>query len=219
MSRVGLVVVSHSARLAEGVVELAGQMAPDVMVVAAGGTADGGIGTDFEAVEAALASADTGAGIVVLYDLGSARMVADLAVEAYPATAVVVDAPLVEATVAAAVAAQGERDLDAVADTARAAAAPPADEAVPAAASTRITLTNEVGLHARPAGLLARTLSDVDAAVTVRFGDRSADATSVLAVMGLGARGGDEVDVSATGPQADEALRRVAHLAERGFVE
>jgi phosphoenolpyruvate---glycerone phosphotransferase subunit DhaM len=225
VSRVGLVVVSHSARLAEGVVEVATQMAPEVMVVAAGGTAEGGIGTDFDAVGAALSRADGGAGVVVLYDLGSARMVADMAVESLgaPATAVVVDAPLVEAAVAAAVAAQGQADLAAVAHAAREAATTFGDDpttAEPApTVSARITLTNDVGLHARPAALLTRTLSDVDATVTVRFGERSAEATSVLALMSLGARGGDHVDVSATGPQADEALRRVADVAARGFVE
>ena len=41
--RVGLVVVSHSAKLAEGVAELAGQMAPDVVVLPAGGDGDGGL--------------------------------------------------------------------------------------------------------------------------------------------------------------------------------
>lgn len=220
-SRVGLVIVSHSARLAEGVVEVAAQMAPRVRVVAAGGSAGGGIGTDFDAVSAALASADEGAGVVVLYDLGSARMVADLAVEALPdpSTAAVVDAPLVEAAVAAAVAAQGAADLAAVATTAREAGT------VTAAAETtdaptvseRITLTGPLGLHARPAALLARTLSEVDASVTVRFGERAAAGTSVLGLMSLGARGGDTVEVSASGPRADEALRLVVDLAARGF--
>ena len=54
-------------------------------------------------------------------------------------------------------------------------------------------LTNEIGLHARPAALLARTLADVDAEVTVRFGDSEADGASVLALMALGARRGDEM--------------------------
>ena len=217
--RVGLVVVSHSARLADGVAEVAAQMAPRVTVAAAGGDAGGGIGTDFDAVTEALTAAQGGAGVVVLYDLGSARMVADLAVEALadPSTAVVVDAPLVEAAVAAAVAAEGGADLAAVAATARdASAAAPATETGPAE-TTRVELTNDLGLHARPAALLARTLSEVDATVTVRFGDRAADGTSVLALMSLGAKGGDAIEVSATGPQADEALRRVADLAEQGF--
>ncbi|OLF05596.1 PTS sugar transporter subunit IIA [Actinophytocola xinjiangensis] len=219
-ARVGLVVISHSARLAEGVAEVAGQMAPRVTVAPAGG-ADGGIGTDFDAVTRAVETARGGAGVVLLYDLGSARMVAELAVEALddPATAVVVDAPLVEGAVAAAVAAEGGADLASVVAAARdAATAAPSTVAEAAQAQTlRVELTNEVGLHARPAALLARAVSEVDATVTVRFGDRAADATSVLALMALGARGGDAIELSATGPQADEALRRVADLAGRGF--
>src|SRR5690349_16776705 len=110
MTRVGLVLVSHSAKLAEGLADLAGQMAPDVPIRAAGGMPDGGLGTDFDAVSAALDQAQQGAGVVILYDLGSAKMTAELAVEMLgdPNTAVVADAPFVEGAVAAAVAAQGE---------------------------------------------------------------------------------------------------------------
>ncbi|MGH3761495.1 HPr family phosphocarrier protein [Actinophytocola sp.] len=266
MSRVGLVVVSHSAKLAEGVVEVAAQMAPDVTVVAAGGTAEGGIGTDFDAVDAAIERADGGAGVVLLYDLGSARMVAELALEsravpdsavpdsavpdsavpdsavpdsAVPDGAVLVDAPLVEGTVAAAVAAQSGSPLAEVAAAARAAAARPTEPTaagpagvpdvepgggpteteVAAVEETRIRLTNEIGLHARPAALLARSLSEVDAEVTVRFGASSAPGRSVLALMALGARKGDELTLSATGPQAAEALRKAEALATRNFDE
>jgi PTS hybrid protein len=220
MARVGLVVVSHSAKLAGGVVEVAAQMAPDVAVVAAGGTADGGIGTDFETVAAAVDRADAGAGVVLLYDLGSARMVAELVLEsrADPDSAVLADAPLVEGAVAAAVAAQGGASLAAVAAAAageEAAAEAPGGEAE----QTRVRIANEVGLHARPAALLARTLSDVDARVTVRLGDASADGRSVLALMALGARKGDELVVSATGPAAAEALRTVEDLVARNFDE
>src|SRR5829696_3799027 len=55
---VGLVVVSHSAKVAEGVVELAGQMAGDVRIKAAGGTDDGGIGTDATLIAEAIGAAD-----------------------------------------------------------------------------------------------------------------------------------------------------------------
>ncbi len=223
MTLVGFVVVSHSRQLAEGVAEVAAQMAPDVAVVAAGGTAEGGIGTDFEAVDAALDRADNGAGVVVVYDLGSARMVAELALESRDESGfVLADAPLVEGTVAAAVAAQGGAPLAAVAAAARAAAeapAPPGPEVAGAAEETRVRLTNEIGLHARPAALLARTLSEVDAKVTVRLGDAGADGLSVLALMALGARQGDELTVSATGPQASEALRAVERLAADNFGE
>ncbi len=81
---VGLVVVSHSRKIAEGAVELAAQMAPDVKFYAVGGTDDGRIGTDLEkaiaAFEAGLAEA-SGDGVVVLTDLGSAVMTAESAAE------------------------------------------------------------------------------------------------------------------------------------------
>ena len=78
---VGLVLVSHVAGIAEGIAGLIAQMAPEVPVVAAGGTDDGGIGTSFDRVLAALEVAEQGAGVIVLYDLGSALLTAESAVE------------------------------------------------------------------------------------------------------------------------------------------
>ena len=78
---VGLVVVSHSAKVAEGVVELAGQMAGAVRVLAAGGSQDGGIGTDAERIAQAIAEADEGDGVLVLVDLGSAVLSAQVAID------------------------------------------------------------------------------------------------------------------------------------------
>jgi phosphoenolpyruvate---glycerone phosphotransferase subunit DhaM len=239
---VGLVIVSHSARLAEGVAELAGQMAPDVALVPAGGAPDGGLGTDFEAVSAALDRADRGAGVLLLYDLGSARMTAELALEAVakPERVMMADAPLVEGAVAAAVAAQGGAALEAVAGAARSAGRPEeagpgeagpgetggasaAEAAAPAPQSpaerAELELTNDIGLHARPAALLVRSLAGLDAEVTVRLRDRRADARSVLAVMGLAAERGDRIEVSARGPQATEALSRISDLVKRNFEE
>jgi phosphoenolpyruvate---glycerone phosphotransferase subunit DhaM len=221
MSLVGLVLVSHSAKLAEGLADLAGQMAPDVRIRAAGGLPDGTLGTDFEAVTNALDQAESGAGVVLLYDLGSARMTADLAVEMLgnPDSAAVVDAPFVEATVAAAVAAQGGADMDAVITAAVTSGAPPMDDSEPVSSGTEFVLTNPLGLHARPAALLAGTVAKLNAKVLLRFGARQADVSSVLALMSLGAQGGDRVEVSATGPEATEALRRVGDLITRGFDE
>lgn len=220
MSRVGLVLVSHSAQLAEGLAELAGQMAPDVAILAAGG-ADGGLGTDFDLVSDAVARAQSGAGVVLLYDLGSAKLVADVAVEMLgdPSTAVVVDAPLVEGAVAAAVAAQSGADLDAVLSAAASALTPTEDGPRPAGSRVEIELTNDVGLHARPAGLLVRTLTGLDATVTVDHAGRTADARSVLALLGLGAPSGARVGVTAEGPDADEALSRIRALAENDFAD
>ena len=107
---VRLVVVSHSSKIADGAVELAAQMAPDVLILPAGGTDDGRIGTSLDKVMAALEQA-AGDGVVVLADLGSAVMTAESAVEfaADPGSVLIADAPIVEGLVAAAVAAQGAK--------------------------------------------------------------------------------------------------------------
>lgn len=224
---VGIVVISHSAALARGVAELVQQMAPEVTLRSVGGTAEGGLGTDFDAVQTAVAEADDGAGVVLLYDLGSARMVAEMVLE----TAAdadrhrLADAPLVEGALAAAVSAQGGNTPDAVVQAAAAAGAgsqhdtePPAAEQE-AAYRDEIELTNEVGLHARPAAMLARCLQGLDTQVTVRYGGREVDAASVLGLMGLGARQGDTVEVLANGADAEQALHRIQDLARRGFDE
>jgi PTS hybrid protein len=113
---VRIVVVSHSDKIADGAVELAAQMAPDVMMVPAGGTSDGRIGTSMEKVLAALETAAGGDGVVVLTDLGSAVMTAESAMEFSDGSTPVLlaDAPIVEGLVAAAVAAQGGAGVHAV---------------------------------------------------------------------------------------------------------
>ncbi|MGW5051977.1 dihydroxyacetone kinase phosphoryl donor subunit DhaM [Actinokineospora sp. NPDC004072] len=218
MSRVGLVLVSHSARLAEGLAELAAQMAPDVAIIPAGGS-EGDLGTDFDLVSDALARAQSGAGVILLYDLGSAKLVADVAVEMLgdPTTAAVVDAPLVEGAIAAAVAAQSGADLDAVLSAAAAALSTRSDGPAGSGSSVEIHLTNDVGLHARPAGLLVRALSDLDADVTLEYQGRTADARSVLALLSLAAPAGARLTATATGPDAPEALHRLQSLASRSF--
>lgn len=111
---VGIVVVSHSANLANGVVELAGQMAgPDLRLTAAGGGPDGGIGTDEQALRAAIAAADDGDGVLVLGDLGSAILTIRHVIEDSGNGHVrLADAPLVEGAVAAAVMASVGSSLD-----------------------------------------------------------------------------------------------------------
>ena len=102
---IGLVVVSHSERAAEGIVEVAAEMAGDTSIEAVGGDGQGGIGTVPDAIEDALDAADDGDGVVVLVDLGSAVMNADVAIEMSEAEATIADAPVLEGTVNAAVAA------------------------------------------------------------------------------------------------------------------
>ena len=115
---IGIVIVSHSQKLAEGVVEIAQMMAKDARIVAAGGMDDGGIGTSYEKIAAAVEEADTGDGAIVLMDMGSAVMTAEMVLEDRDdGKSQLVDAPLVEGAVVAALAAlQGKSVADAAAD-------------------------------------------------------------------------------------------------------
>ncbi len=120
---VGLVIVSHSARLAEGVVELAEQMAQGkVKIAAAGGTLDGSLGTSVEKIITALREVDSPDGILVLLDLGSAVMSTEMAVDFFSSDSshrvTISSAPLVEGAVIAAVEASIGNSLPEVAEAA-----------------------------------------------------------------------------------------------------
>jgi dihydroxyacetone kinase phosphotransfer subunit len=112
------VLVSHSRALAEGLADLVGQIAgADGSAVPAGGAPDGGLGTDPDAIAAAVRLADRGDGVVVLMDIGSAVLSLRALLEDGELDADRVrlaDAPMVEGAVAAAVTASVGGDLDAV---------------------------------------------------------------------------------------------------------
>ena len=115
---VGIVLVSHSAELATGAAHLAGQVSGGtVTIIAAGGTDDGDLGTSAAKVEHALGQAESGAGVVVLPDLGSAVLTVRAVLENHnDATSVLLaDAPFVEGAVAATVTAATGGDVKAVA--------------------------------------------------------------------------------------------------------
>ena len=232
-ARVALLLVSHSPTLAAGTVELAAQMADSVLLVAAGGLEDGSLGTSFDLIEAGLErAAQDGRSVVVLTDLGSAVLTTESVLEfadgEVSARVRLANAPFVEGAIAAAVAAAEGADLAAVFAAAELAGAsfgaaagsattaqvvaPPSNGATMDATAV---LRNPLGLHARPAAQLARTAAGFEAAVTVN----GVDAASVLALIGLGAVGGQEVTLTAAGPQARAALVAVIDEIEAGFGE
>lgn len=98
---VGIVVVSHSQKIAEGAVELAKQMAPEAKIAAAGGMEDGSIGTDVSKILAGIEAVNEGDGVVILVDLGSAVMSSEMAIEMLSDSIQVsiIDAPIVEGTI------------------------------------------------------------------------------------------------------------------------
>ena len=121
MSPVGIVLVSHSPKLAEGLAELLAQIGSDEVPVAiAAGNPVGGLGTDPARVTEAIAQADAGEGIVIIPDLGSSVLtVRALLDNAVGDNRVLVDAPFVEGAVAAVVTAASGASLDEVAEAAR----------------------------------------------------------------------------------------------------
>lgn len=228
---VSLLVVSHSGKIAEGAAELAAQMAPDVGILTAGGTDDGRIGTSLEKVLAALEDAlatSNSSGVVVLADLGSAVMTAESGVEfsSSPDHILLADAPLVEGLVAAAVAAQGGAEREAVKAAAEAVrfgtpgqgvpeAPLPAAKAAEPSAVGEFELINPMGMHARPAAKIAGGLASLDAEVSVN----GVEGTSIMALMTLAVGQGGKLRVEAWGKDADKAVRYVEGLVAKGFGE
>ena len=97
---VGFVIVSHSGNLAKSVVELTAIMAPSARIAAAGGMDDGGFGTSFEKIQAAIESVYSDDGVLVLMDMGSAVMTTEMVIETFEGKKVeMVDCPLVEGAV------------------------------------------------------------------------------------------------------------------------
>ena len=238
---VGIVIVSHSHRIAEGVAELAREMGgPDVRLETAGGLdlPDHPIGTDAVLVMDAIDRAWSDDGVLVLMDLGSAVLSAEMALDLMPeerrSGVLLCEAPIVEGAVAAAVTAKLGAPLERVAQEARGGLAGKVahlgdtgteslpEPSPPAADESSITLNvnNPHGLHARPAARFVQTASSFDARVRVRDvtnGRGPADASSLNAVAMLGATQGHTIEVGASGPQASAALEAIAALASRGF--
>ncbi|MFC7217727.1 PTS-dependent dihydroxyacetone kinase phosphotransferase subunit DhaM [Streptomyces polyrhachis] len=122
--RVGVVVVSHSAAVAESVAAMAVALAGGGFerIASAGGTADGSFGTDADRITAAAHAVDAGAGVAILADLGSAVLTVQALLteeDELPPDTRLLDAPLVEGTVAAVVTAAAGGDLEAVESAAR----------------------------------------------------------------------------------------------------
>lgn len=78
---VGLVIISHSEKIAKGVVEMAAQMAPNIPIIDAGGTFDGRIGTDMEKISEGIKKVYSDDGVLILFDLGSAYMNTEMAID------------------------------------------------------------------------------------------------------------------------------------------
>ncbi|MDR1807562.1 MAG: HPr family phosphocarrier protein [Propionibacteriaceae bacterium] len=244
---IGIVVVSHSRALAKAAVELAGEMVPAEgrpAIAIAAGLDDVTLGTDAQAIADAIVGVDSPDGVAVLTDLGSAILSSEMALELVgPEIAgrvTLAPAPIVEGLVAAVVTASTGADLATVVREANAglaakidhlgadsgAAAGPGAVASPTTAlpalETEIEITNEHGLHARPAANLVAGLRGLDAQIQLTNKAKNkgpVPATSLAGVTTLGLRQGDTLSARITGPDAAVALAKLQQLAADGFGE
>ena len=239
---IGFVIVSHSARLAEGVCELAGQVARGAVLLApAGGTDDPAnpIGTDAFKVLRAIESVYSQDGVLIFTDLGSAVLSAETALELLAEDrrphVHLCPAPLVEGAVAAVSQAAAGAGLPEILREARHTLAAKGGQAfslswqaqglsAAADASTEIVvaLPNRLGLHARPAAQLIRMARQYDAQVTIENLTRQTgpvNACSISGLLAMGARQGHQLRLRAQGHAAREALAGLAAFLESGCGE
>src|SRR5512139_293106 len=242
---VGLVIVTHSATLAQGVAELVrGMPGPAIPLALAGGLdlPDRPLGTDAYQVQSAIAQVYSEEGVLILMDLGSAVLSAEMALDAFlpekRARILLCDAPLVEGAVAAAVQAQLGGSLEQVARGARAALEPKILQLSPAAPQPRSRASEEklgsadqhrelrlavqprLGLHLRPAARFVQTAARfrADIRVTnVTTARGPVSAQSINGLMTLAVRQGHEIVVTASGPDAEAGLAALQALAQANF--
>lgn len=246
---VGIVIVSHSAKLASGVQELAQQMVQGTVALATAAgidDAENPFGTDAMQVYQAIESVYSDDGVVVLMDLGSAVLSAEMALEFLTEEqrhkVRLCEAPLVEGTIAAVVQAAIGASIEQVIAEAQGALAAKAAQlfAVTSQSSVisgneqrktdsaqinqeiHLFIQNQMGLHARPAAKFVATASQFQSDIIVRnvtAGSESVNAKSINQVVILGIRQGDEIAIAATGVDADAALAALQHLVETNFGE
>ncbi|MEE1304253.1 MAG: dihydroxyacetone kinase phosphoryl donor subunit DhaM [Agathobacter sp.] len=114
---VGIVIVSHSQKVAEAVVELTTMMADGAAIAAAGGLEDGTFGTSYEKIKNAIDSVYSEDGVIILMDMGSAVMTTEMVLEEYDNDKIkMIDAPLVEGAVAASVSSLFGSDMASIID-------------------------------------------------------------------------------------------------------
>jgi len=241
---ISLVIVSHSAKLAEGVCDLVRQATQNqVVVAAAGGLADSDslLGTDAMRILAAIESVYSPDGVIVLMDLGSALISAETALEFLPdeqrTHVYLCSAPLVEGAFSAATQATATNDVQQIIAEAQAALTPKRAQLAdflshsvvptfltvePTALKLLLTIRNKHGLHARPAAQFVMTASQFQATVTLTnltTNSLAVNGKSINQVAMLGVQHGHEILIKAAGDDAVAVLAALKALAVANFGE
>jgi len=240
---ISIVVVSHSRALGDAAVALARDMVDESScprLEVAAGLDETTFGTDASAVAEVITEVDNPEGVLLLLDLGSAVLSAEMALEflapEVAARVTVTSAPLVEGLVAAVVTAASGADMDVVVAEAQEGLAAkqahlgdkpllasPDETGHPLDADTphvKLTVSNEHGLHARPAAKLVALVRSYDVRVLLTnldTGRGPVDARSLSRVATLDARQGSTVLAQVSGREADAALAALRQFAADGF--
>ncbi len=112
---VGIVIVSHSSKLAESVVELTAVMAPGAPIAGAGGLEDGSFGTSFDRISNAINEVYSEDGVIILMDMGSAVMTTEMVLESMPDKKIkMADCPLVEGAIIGTISSVSGRSMEAI---------------------------------------------------------------------------------------------------------
>jgi phosphocarrier protein FPr len=245
---VNLVLVSHSRKLAEATAELARQMVPpQVKILVAAGIGDQReeFGTDAVEILEVVQEAYTSDGVLILMDLGSAVLSAEMARDMLDpkmqGKVVICPAPFVEGTISAGVQTGLGAGLDSVYQEAVQALMPKQEHIQPVEGMTSgqsstvqaeqpetgheqivVTLINPHGLHARPASKFVQTASGFQANIQVKnltTGKGPASAKSLNSIAALGVDHLHQIAITANGDQAAQALAELKTLVESGFGE
>lgn len=238
---IGLVIVSHSRLLSDGLKQVADAMSREnVPIISAGGMEDNDktLGTDAIRVLESIQSLTDCDGILIFSDIGSAKLSAETAIDLLEqnirAKVQICQAPLVEGVLAAAVQSASGASLDDVAREAEQSFTPPSASSITAsndqplsphsddALVREYSISNPLGLHARPAALFVTTMSRFQSDVRIRNITKKSpyvNAKSINRIITLEIEQSDDVSVSADGKDASEALDAMDELAATGFGE
>lgn len=233
---IGIVIVSHSRKLSDGLKEIADAMTQSpVPIASAGGVddPDNPLGTDGIRVLEAIREVMADEGVLVFADIGSAKLNADMAMDLLdPEEREKVhycDAPLVEGVLAAAVQIAAGSGLEAAMREAGQAAAqnvpsPPAGEDTrdTGGVTREFVIRNALGLHARPAARFVAAMNAFPGDIrltNVTKGKREVNAKSINGIMLSEVTGGDTVSVVAAAGEAEAVFASIDRLIETNFGE
>lgn len=239
---IGLIIVSHSKQLADGLLQLAEQMQnkQNCQIKVAAGVDDEQhpIGTDAVKVMEAVEALSDAEHIILLMDLGSALLSAETALDLIDPELTekvhLCSAPLVEGTIAITAAASGGASIETILDEARQALRAKqqqlndninesnqpsiqSDAFTNQAIKTEWIVRNPSGLHIRPAAKLASLLAGFNATLELRNSDKYADAKSMNQIALLQVRQGDKVTLIAEGDDSQAAINAFKQLAQQDF--